>query len=211
MTEPITSEYDDDPIEVDTEATEGDENAEPPPPPDLGNTDSPDLTVWETRPSFDDPPKDIGEDAGSEPPEASPAAEAFSIDLDSVATQLEAMLSTSRNLVTQYETLRSSVLANQDTIFGQQSVEEDNGTFDFSTGMYWGPDDDEGDPSVWQETAQQFAAQMNPAQQKALQHIGGVLERVGEYIALANHSGQVYAEADRNSKFPPPPGNTVTG
>lgn len=210
MTDPITSQYDTDPIDTTPELSEDDKGAPPPPATDLGNTDSPDLTVWASRPSFNDPPKPIGQNgAGEPPPEVSADSEPFSIDLESMATQLGNMLATSRTLVEKYEALRSTVLSSQATVFGQQSTEDD-GSFDFSTGMYW--DWTDGDaPTVWQEPAQKFAEQMNPAQQKALQHIGGVLERVGEYIALANHTGQTYSEADRNSTFPPPPGNTVTG
>ncbi|TDD81477.1 hypothetical protein E1293_18600 [Actinomadura darangshiensis] len=208
MTDPITSEYDDDPVDPDAEGGESTD------PPDLGNTDSPDLTVWQERPSFDEKPQDIGQDGGGdEPPDATPSSGDFSINLESVATNVENMLSTSRELVTKYEALRTNVLANQSTIFGQQSTEEDEGFFDFSTGEYWNWDDgsEPDDPSIWQKPAMEFAAQMNPMQRKVLQQVGGVLELVGEYIALANHSGQVYAEADRNSQFPPPPSNTVTG
>ncbi|MBE1533991.1 hypothetical protein [Actinomadura algeriensis] len=210
MTDPITSEYDTDPIDPPDPDAEAEEGAEPPPPPDLGNTDSPDLTVWSSRPSFNDPPKPIGQNgSGEPPPEVSADSEPFSINLETMATQLGSMLSTSRDLVAKYEALRSTVLSTQATVFGQES-EEDDGLFDFSTGQYW--DWTDGDaPTVWQEPAKRFAEHMNPAQQKALQHIGGVLELVGEYIALANHTGQTYSEADRNSKFPPPPGNSVTG
>ena len=206
MTDPITSEYDEDPIDPD----KGDGNEDPP---DLGNTDSPELTVWDDRPSFDTAPKDIDPDkGGEEPPDAPPSSKDFSVDLDNLATQIDAMLTTSRSLVTRYENLRTKVLNSQATVFGQESTEESNGTFDTSTGSYYGEDETEpDDPSPRQESAKKFAEQMNPAQKKALQHIGGVLELVGEYIALANHSGQVYAEADRNSTFPPPPSNTVTG
>lgn len=47
---------------------------------------------------------------------------------------------------------------------------------------------------------------MNPAMERALLKVGSTIEKLGEYIALLNHSGQIYAEADRKSRFPAPPG-----
>ncbi|GLZ16204.1 hypothetical protein Acsp04_64390 [Actinomadura sp. NBRC 104425] len=208
MTDPIVSQYDDDPVDTTPHIGEGDESEEEPPPPDLGNTDSPDLTVWETRPSFNDDPKNSEQSGGGGAPPDSTPAEDFSINLKKVATEVENMLATSRMLVKQYEELRTKVLNTQGTIFGQDAM-EDHESFYINYQVYF-PSRDEPTESRWAEPARKFAAQMNPAQNKALQHIGGVLELVGEYIALVNHSGQVYAETDRNSRFPaPPPGQVV--
>lgn len=203
MTEPIQSQYDPDPLDPDAEPEKPDD-------PDLGNTQSPELEVaWDKRPSFNTDPTPIDQDGSGDQEEPTGTAGDFSVNLESVGVQVDNMLATARVLVSRYEALRNKVLSTQGTVFGQTSMNsEDDGYFDFSTGMYWDWDN-EPTETVWAEPARQFAENMNPAQHKALQHIGGVLELIGEYIALVNHSGQVYAASDRNSRFPPPPGGVI--
>ncbi|MDN3354935.1 hypothetical protein [Actinomadura sp. DC4] len=208
MSDPIKSQYDQHPLDPNDHSHDDDKV-------DLGNTQSPELNVaWTKHPSFNNDPRDIDEGPDSGAANNSPATDAqeFSIDLQSVGTQVESMLTTARGLVSQYEALRSKVLASEGTVFGQKSLEDpDEGFFDFSDGVYTPPADSTPQPTVWAEPAQKFATTMNPAQEKALQNIGNTLERVGEYIALVNHSGQVYAQTDRQSIFPAPPSKGVLG
>lgn len=214
MIEPIDSRYDLTPFEPDDKKDDE-------PPPDLGNTDSPKLEVWKSRPSFDEAPKDLGQDGGGEkqaPGEEGSPSRDLLVNLQNLAGSLDEMLNHSRALVAQYELLRSKVLSSQDTVFGQEATvvaamkpagqAVPGGASSLSVAGNSIPIED-GRPSRWQKTAQDFGDRMNPMQQKVLQKIGVTLELVGEYIALANHSGQVYAEADRQSRFPEPPSGHV--
>jgi hypothetical protein len=114
--------------------------------------------------------------------------------------------------VTEYESLRSKVLGSEGTVFGQQSEFPAGTTWTYDSYSHsWSSSSHGASPTAFAKPAQDFAAQMNPVQEKALQNIGASLELVGEYIALVNHSGQVYAATDKQSLFPPPPPNGVTG
>jgi|1186.fasta_scaffold28700_3 hypothetical protein len=204
MTDPVKSPYDRHPFDPNDHSHDN-ENSDP------GNTTSPHLTVaWDKHPSFNTPPKEINEDAAGmpgAPPGSEADAEDFSINLQRVGTQVDSMLGVSRELVTEYETLRAKVLGSESTVFGQDTharSQSYQGYTTFDNGF-------SDQPSGWVAPAKEFAAKMNPAQEKALQSIGAALELVGEYIALVNHSGQVYAQADRSSFFPAPPSKGVTG
>ncbi|HEV7934572.1 MAG TPA: hypothetical protein VGP70_19980 [Actinomadura sp.] len=212
MTDPITSQYDQHPFDPDDHSHDND------PSPDLGNTDSPELKVaWDTHPSFNLGPKDISEGQTSGDPSSQDSGDAndFQVGFDALGTQVNAMLGTVRGLVTQYEDLRTKVMATGGTVFGQTSMRKgaDPMTYD-SFSHQWYPNSESSQqpsPTVFAKPAQDFAAEMNPIQEKTLQSVGAALELVGEYIALVNHSGQVYAAADRQSLFPPPPPNGVSG
>ncbi|WP_329252675.1 hypothetical protein OG417_09330 [Actinoallomurus sp. NBC_01490] len=209
MEKPITSKYDNHPFDPNDHSHDNDTTTSL----DLGNTDSPEIKVaWKNRPSFNTDPKFSQDDGGSgnPPPTYDHDAEDFSVDFDKLGSSVNTMLTKSRALVTQYENLRSHVLSSEGTVFGQTSMlPGSSGVYD-SYSHTWGKGHDPA-PTVFQKPAQEFAAQMNPAQQKTLQSIGAALELFGEYIALVNHSGQVYAAADRHSLFPAPPANGVTG
>lgn len=200
MTDPITSEYDTTPFDPDAEP-EGNES-----PPELGNTDSPKLEVaWDEHRSFNDPPKkpENEENGGSF---EEPGSADFSIHFEVFGDQLNGMLTRARSLVAQYESLRKNVLASEATVFGQNSQHPGGEVKYYSSEAHqWMPFDRDPSPTVFTEPAKKFAEEMNPVQEKTLQSIGATLELVGEYIALANYSAQMYAEADRRSRFPPPP------
>ncbi|MEK8146538.1 hypothetical protein NKH18_50565 [Streptomyces sp. M10(2022)] len=111
------------------------------------------------------------------------------------------MLTEATGAVTKYEELRTLVASVKDTVFGQGATEtkESGGGYN-SLGVYLAEEDDVGAPFA--EAAGKFAAEMNPAQERALLQVGSALNKLGEYIALLNHSGQLYAETDRLSGFP---------
>jgi hypothetical protein len=204
---PITSQYDPDPFDPNDQS---DDNKTPP---DPGNTDSPELKVaWQERPSFNTDPQDIDEGGGTDQNDTTQSdADNFSVDFDTLGSSVNTLLEKSRTLVDQYETLRKHVLDSEGTVFGQKStVTAPSDTYD-SFSHTWTHHDDTTGPTVFAKPAQDFADKMNPAQQKTLQGIGASLELFGEYIALVNHSGQVYAAADRHSVFPAPPANKTTG
>ncbi|GLY92651.1 hypothetical protein [Actinoallomurus iriomotensis] len=206
MEKPATSKYDRHPFDPDDKSDDNASSTSL----DLGNTDSPELKVaWKNRPSFNTDPKYSNDGGKQPPPTYDHDAEDFSVDFDKLGDSVNTMLTKSRSLVTQYENLRSHVLSSEGTVFGQTSMlPGSSGKYD-SFSHSWGKGSDAA-PTVFQKPAQEFAEQMNPAQEKALQGIGAALELFGEYIALVNHSGQVYAAADRHSLFPPPPANGVT-
>ncbi|GAA0370636.1 hypothetical protein NE235_35560 [Actinoallomurus spadix] len=208
MDKPATSKYDRHPFDPNDHS---DDSAVPP---NLGNTDSPVLKVaWASRPSFNTDPtfsQDGGDSAGS-PPAPDGDAKDFSVNFGKLGDGVNKMLTTAGGLVTQYENLRSHVLSSEGTVFGQTStVTAASDTYDAGSHT-WTHHDNTTGPTVFAKPAQEFAAQMNPAQEKTLQAIGAALELFGEYIALVNHSGQVYAAADRHSLFPAPPTKGVTG
>lgn len=207
MTDPITSQYDPHPFDPNGQSQDNASSL------NLGNTDSPELKVaWSTHPSFNLPPEPISEGGGSGSQESTVDARDFTVGYEALGTQVNAMLTRARGLVTQYEDLRAKVLSTEGTVFGQNSMfpggEVD--TYD-SLSHGWRSQNVDPSPTAFAKPAKEFAGHMNPDQQKALQAVGASLELVGKYIALVNHSGQVYAAADRHSKFPEPPPNQVTG
>jgi hypothetical protein len=140
--------------------------------------------------------------------------EPFAIDLGTVADEVKYMLSTSRGLVSEYEELKAKVKATEGDVFGQHAITSSR--TDKETGAYMPPNQganaandfihgDKHFPTDFADKAKEFATQMNPVQEKALQQIGMALELVGEYIAMVNVAGQTYGKSDRKSKFPDPP------
>ncbi|MFF7580969.1 hypothetical protein ACFZBE_39360 [Streptomyces sp. NPDC008061] len=54
---------------------------------------------------------------------------------------------------------------------------------------------------------EQFAVHINPAMQKAAAMISNSIELLGNYLAMMHAAGQAYANVDRASRFPGPPGS----
>ncbi|WP_394427741.1 hypothetical protein [Streptomyces sp. SGAir0957] len=199
MTDPITSQYDTTPL------PEGDESDEPGADhgADLSGLVPQDKVAWSTPPSFNDDPKDSGSGGGDSPPEGGtePSGD-LRIDLGSVRTAETAMLTEARGAVAAYEEVRAKVASSKDSVFGQGAKEPGRYVWNpASQGSSW----QEGEDNPFAEAGETFAADMNPAQERALLQVGSALEKLGEYIALLNHGGQVYAHTDRESRFPAPP------
>jgi hypothetical protein len=206
VTDPAQSIYDKTPLDPNAKS-----DAKPE---DVGNHQTPELAVWDYRPSFNLDPIPIIKQ-GSGPPNGDASdVEAFAVNLDNIATEVNSMLETSRGLVHAYEDLKSKVMATEGTAFGQQAVT--SAKTDKESSAYLAPNQganaandyihgDKHFPVPYAEQAKAFAAQMNPAQEKVLQRIGTTLELVGEYIARVNNAGQTYGYGDRKSKFPDPP------
>src|SRR3569833_3943514 len=136
---------------------------------DPGNTTSPHLTVaWERHPSFNTPPKEIAQDASGTPgapPGSEPDAEDFSINLQRVGTQVDNMLGVSRELVTEYETLRAKVLGSESTVFGQDTHARSQTYNSYS--HTWSDSGYSDHPSGWAVSALVFVAFLFSAQEKA--------------------------------------------
>jgi phosphoglycerate dehydrogenase-like enzyme len=107
-----------------------------------------------------------------------------------------------------YQELRTAVWSGKDTVFGQNATI--NPFFAGEGTGLEGANLPEEEDSPIRQAAQNFAAQINPLQEKVLEQIANALEVVGQFTAGVDHSGQAYASADRKAKFPAPPPNPVT-
>jgi hypothetical protein len=134
----------------------------------------------------------------SMPPESMP----FTVNLASVQAAEQAMLTAGTAVVDAYNPMEQEVqqAIGSGTIFGQQAT--------YNTGGYSGshpvPDYNVPDAPL-QKSAQQFAAQMNPAMTRVLRLIADGMSTVGTYMAMLNNAGQIYTASDKHSVVPPPP------
>ncbi|MGP4005639.1 hypothetical protein [Streptomyces sp. 4N124] len=209
MTEPIDSQYDQTPLpEPEMVDEDGDEAADPSE--DNGKDLShlvPDPEVaWDVPPSFNIDPTDLSGGGDGPPPEEikEPSGD-LRVDLGALRTAEKSMLTEARGAVDKYEEVRALVAAVKDTVFGQGATDRYERGGDNSNSMSYDPQEGESIANPFAATGETFAAEMNPAMERALLEVGATIEKLGEYIALLNHSGQVYAEADRKSRFPAPP------
>jgi hypothetical protein len=168
----------------------------PYPVPNLG------LTYPYVAPSFNlDPPNSSGSGNAAPAPPCAP----FDVNLVALRWDVASLFGAMVGLVDDYQTLRDKVMAAKDTVFGQNARVPDN-----VYGVEYYQPSENGQPSPIQDNAKQFAATMNPAQDKALAQMAAAMEVVGQYIAAVNRAGQAYSSADRKAEFPAPPPNPVT-
>ncbi|ROQ77133.1 hypothetical protein EDD95_3634 [Streptomyces sp. CEV 2-1] len=207
MSGPIDSKYDTTPLPEPEKPADG---TAPEPSADNGKDLSglvpEDKVAWDTPPSFNLDPKDVNS-SGSNPPEPKPGPPSgnLRVDLASLRTGEKSMLVEAREAVAKYEEVRAHVASVKDTVFGQTAKDKaDTGEGHTSLASGYKPPQEDSD-NPFASAAREFAAEMNPAMERALLQVGSALEKFGEYIALLNHSGQVYAHTDRESRFPPPP------
>ena len=131
-----------------------------------------------------------------------PESASFDVDLASVQAAQEAMLSAGSAVVSAYNPMQQEILQDNsmDTVFGQQAT--------YNTGQLAGvhevPDYHVPDAPL-PSSADQFAAQMNPAMTQVLRLMADGMSTAGAYIALLNSAGQAYTAADKNSAIPPAP------
>jgi hypothetical protein len=208
-----------DPVPLDPKS-DGD-NAAPPDPDDGKDLNYlvPHVSViWDTPPSFNlEPPPD--DSTAGVPVKPSDLTGSFSVDLASMRTGEQSMLSSLRTDTNQYESLRSAVesAVSNPTTFGPAYADPNYQPYQKiqNTGkeQYGANIKPTGDPNATEinqiaEMGQQFAAAINPAQEKVLKSIGDVLELAGTFVAMINKSGQSYSQTDRSAKFPDPPGGS---
>lgn len=209
MTGPIDSQYDDTPLpEAEMVDEDGDGVADPSEDngEDLSHLVPDTEVVWDVPPSFNTDPTDLsGGGDGPEPEEITDPSGDLRVDLGALRTAEKSMLTEARGAVDTYEEVRALVAAVKDTVFGQGATDKYERGGSNSNSMSYDPQEGESVPNPFAATGETFAAEMNPAMERALLEVGSTIEKLGEYIALLNHSGQVYAEADRKSRFPPPP------
>lgn len=164
----------------------------------------PDVNVlWLSPPSFNQDPgggSSGGDDGGND----APATTSYSIDTGSVRSAEENMLQSSQDAINSYKQLQERVQSAKkggDDVFGENLKHTESPGSSFAGGT------PQGNPQTTssQFAGDEFAATMNPVQEKVLAEIGGLLETTGEYIAMINRAGQGFAQADRESQFPEPP------
>ncbi|WP_328356094.1 hypothetical protein OG800_16060 [Streptomyces sp. NBC_00445] len=207
MTEPINSKYDTTPLPAPKEG-EGGGEGDPGPEKDLSGLVPTTEVAWDTPPSFNIKPTDLSSGGGGdEPPdqEVTEPSGDLKIDLGAMRTAEQSILTETRGAVDKYEEVRTLVVSVQDTVFGQTAMDEYERQGDNTGSQGYNPQVGESYPNPFAETGQKFAAEMNPAMERALLHVGSTLEKLGEYVAMINHAGQVYAETDRQCRFPDPP------
>lgn len=190
----------------------------------------PDLAVpapWNGQPgppSFDDdPPGDGGPhgpgDGGSvapdpggsgDPSDVIPDCPAFHVDLGSLNSGMASILGELQAAIPEYQDLKSAVQSNKDTVFGQNAIETRTGDDPglASGGGGSGMPAVHTGPSPIQQPARDFAAGINPYQERALEMIANSIEAVGQFVAMVDRSGQAYASGDRKAVFPEAPAYT---
>ncbi|MGW7487217.1 hypothetical protein [Streptomyces sp. NPDC054786] len=200
MTEPIKSKYDPNPIKPG--GGDGDHTPDPDRGEDFTDRIPEDTVVWTTPPSYNQKPGDWSQSGSSQNNSDKDAGDVAHLlaDLTAMRETEVSMLSDARTAVAKYEEVREHTLAAKDNIFGQHATVEEK-----QSQNYTGPPTISEVDSPFAHSAQNFASHINPAMEKGLSQIGGILESLGEYIALINHSGQLYAQADRKANFPDPP------
>ena len=169
---------------------------------------------WSTPPSFNQDPADEGGSRDSGTPDDVPPCGPIQVNLGTVRSAEQRMLGSARTVVSEYEALRNKVMSVKDTVFGQQATVETftggQGGFDGNSynGAGAGVRHEQTVPSPLHDAAMQYAASINPAQEKVLWQIANMVEVVGQYLAGVNRAGQTYGHADRLSMFPEPPAHS---
>ena len=156
--------------------------------------------VWSgTPPTYNEAPANSGGGGGADHRAIVGIVRA---DLKAMRDTETTMMTDANVAVSEYENVRKYTLAHLDSIWGQTAAGHDAVVQNPNDrGTTWAHV-----PNDFRETARKFAETMNPAMERGLEQIGGVLEKMGEYMALLNKSGQLFAQADDNSRFPEPPG-----
>jgi len=167
---------------------------------------------WNSNPpSFnDDPPASPA--GGGEPPKDIPPTWEFKVDLGGLRGCMNTLLAQVQPAVNSYQALRDLVFRDKDSVFGQNATVTTTHEPSAASQVSGGPTQpyNTEDPSPIQNSAREFAASINPAQEKVLQQTANALELVGRFIAGLDRAGQSYGAADRKTEFPEPPPNPVT-
>ncbi|MFE0462670.1 hypothetical protein ACFW1A_25785 [Kitasatospora sp. NPDC058965] len=138
---------------------------------------------------------------------------ALAVDLGSVWETENGILGRARTSVAGYMQLKELCRSAIDggSIWGQHAMKRVEhppiGTRDGYQTVR--PDTMEADGPV-QQAANEYARAMDPTMSEVLRQIADAIESVGQFTALLNRAGQLYAHADRGSFFPDPPPPPVT-
>lgn len=168
-------------------------------------------------PSFNDDPvkPDGGSGVDDSPPPDTPP---LRMNMASVRGGMATMVGELQALVSSYQALRTLVFDTRDTVFGQRATTTVEVTARAGGVIkeYYAPTSEEQMfrtrevRSQINEPATEFAATMNPAQEKTLGQIADAIQAAGQFLAGVDRAGQSYGAADRKSKFPEPPAGSLT-
>ena len=146
--------------------------------------------------------------AGTGSAAPAPDSQFISADLASLQATEQTMLSAETAIVAEYNQLLEQVQAAiaSATIYGQQATYTET----LPTGggaRHNGPTSvTEVHPDTpLQQSAQQFAEQINPTMTRVLRMLADTTETLGVYTALLDKAGQAYTAADKSSALPSAP------
>ncbi|WP_405745974.1 hypothetical protein OG422_25375 [Streptomyces sp. NBC_01525] len=153
-----------------------------------------------------------------------PTHPALTVNIGGLADSMELLRTSSTDLVTQYESLKTLVLAADasHTVFGEQATYTDNipkprpnqyvDRRNPHEPTFFDPDEFgpiiKPDPGV-RQAAEKFGPVMYPAMKNVLMECANSIELVGRYMVLMDRAGTYYAHADHSSAFPEPTGKPI--
>jgi hypothetical protein len=175
--------------------------SEPTPP---GYASDPTLEMlWTTVPAYTGATAPSGGKILAAPPPAATLVP-IAVNLGTVQAAESAMLSAIAQVVSAYNQQNQAVQSEiaEGTIFGQQAEYTALAKYTPNNYVYRDPGGNaqlSGPLTGLQQSAQEFAAQINPAMTQVVRMIADAAEQVGVYIALLNNAGQAYSSADISS------------
>ncbi|MFD9811697.1 hypothetical protein [Streptomyces sp. NPDC059080] len=152
-----------------------------------------------------------------------PTHPALTVNIGGLADSMELLRTSSSDLVTQYENLKTLVLAADasHTVFGEQATYKDNipkprpnqyvDRRNPHEPTFFEPDTGpiiKEDPGV-RQAAEKFGPVMYPSMKNVLMECANSIELVGRYMVLMDRAGTYYAHADHSSAFPEPTGKPI--
>ena len=135
------------------------------------------------------------------------------VNFRSIRDTEQTLITSASAIVTAYESLKSTFLADKDTVYGQQSTMLGNVPTNSSLSDTTTPAPEQ---SVVDDPIQQYAQTfadgdgstanpgMNPVQESALLAIANGMAVVGEFIAAMHNAAETYCNADFASILPGP-------
>ncbi|WP_326550302.1 hypothetical protein [Micromonospora sp. NBC_01813] len=124
----------------------------------------------------------------------------LSVSLSSLAATEAALLTTTRDLTDKYEQLRTRVLSERETVFGQNEthdeIVQDNPGAPHQ--QYYIKRDV---PDILHEKANEFAGLIRPSMAQALDDFAKTMQLFGAYVQALEATGDGYATADDHSRF----------
>ncbi|MFF9478629.1 hypothetical protein [Streptomyces sp. NPDC014733] len=180
--------------------------------------------LWQTTPVITTEMPATTGGGGDKAPAKAPTHPALTINVGTLADSMDLLRLSSADMVTQYESLKSLVLAADasHTVFGEQATYKDtipkprpNQYVDRRNPhepTFFDPDDFgpviKDDPGV-RQAAEKFGPVMYPSMKNVLMECANAIELVGRYMVLMDRTGAYYAHADHASAFPGPTGKPI--
>ncbi|WP_399083910.1 hypothetical protein ACGH2B_03550 [Streptomyces sp. BBFR2] len=169
-------------------------------------------------------PASGGNGGGDKKTEKAPTHPAFVVNVGGLADSMDFLRTSSADMVTQYEALKTLVLQADaaHTVFGEQATYKDtiprprpNQNIDKRNpheATFAQPDPEpliKPDDGV-RGAAEKFGPMMYPGMKNVLMECANAIELVGRYMVLMDRTGSYYAHADHQSAFPEPTGKSIT-